>query len=84
MNINDFYDGMEKYFSITNPSIYLIVQLSTVERVCFNLVKFDDNFLIPRFGDYTREQGKSIQQIVAEKFGEDAANFVKNTLSTSE
>lgn len=79
MNMGEFYDGMEKYFSINNPSTYLIIQLSTVERICFNLIKFDDDFLIPQFGDYTREQGKSINQIVEERFGKDAADFIKNT-----
>jgi hypothetical protein len=80
MNINDFRSGMRKHFGIPNPDYYLAKHLLPYKIVSLDILKFDDEFLIPRFGDYTAEQGKSLSSIVSENFGMPAENFVRDSI----
>ncbi len=82
MNINEFRSGMKKHFNITHDvNSYLVKELLPLGIIALDVVKLDDDFLIPKFGDYTAEQSKSRDDIILEKFGSEARYFVEKAIS---
>jgi hypothetical protein len=81
MNIIEFRSGMKTHFNITNDvNSYLVKELLPFGVVALDVVKFDEDFLIPKFGDYTEEKGMSMKDIITEKYGKAARDFVENAI----
>lgn len=75
-----FRQGMKKHFGITNDvHSYLVKELLPFGEVTLDIIKFDDDYLIPKVGDYI-EEGKSMKDILEEKFGEEASKFIEQAI----
>lgn len=81
MNITEFRSGMKTHFGITNDvNSYLVRELLPFKVIALDVVKFDENFLIPKFGNYTEEKGMNMDDIITEKYGKDARDFVEKAI----
>lgn len=81
MNINQFRSGMKTHFGITNDvNSYLVKELLPIGVIVLDVVTFDEDFLIPKFGDYTEERSMSMDDIITEKYGKDARDFVEKAI----
>ena len=81
MDINQFRSGMKKHFSITHDvNSYLVKELLPFGKIYLDIVKFDEEFLIPKYGDYIEEKNMSMDDLILEKYGKDARDFVEKAI----
>ena len=77
MTIQEFNKGMREHFSV-EPAKYLCRTSLLLKRAALDVIAFDD-YLHERYGNY-ETSGKSMVDIIAEKYGDAAVNFCKKAL----
>lgn len=78
MTFPDFCKGMKQHFGIRDANKYLDPITLRYPAVSLNILVFDD-WLHEKFGMY-EDQGKSMDNIITEKFSADASNFVRRCI----
>ena len=77
-DLQRFLEGFKKFFpDIIRPQEFIDVAFVTVGLVRLDVIKFDD-FLIREHGNYCEDRGQSMSDVLLEKYGQEARDFIKS------
>jgi len=79
MNIQEFDQGMNHYFSLYSSKRFLCPTTLLFKEARINIIKFDA-WLHKHFGEYEREDGISMRQLIKREFGKEAVLFIQKLI----